>query len=617
MEKVESMEVKEMENKHDLNENIQLLEPHHEFLSDEHAHAHDETFSEEDIDYHKYSKKDLVELVEELLKENNFKRIDGSLKNIKPVFDEYRDKEKQEAFDKFTSSGGEPDSFHFKGDELTHKFDRVYNQLKERRNTYFQQIEKEKDKNLQLKNDLLNKLRQFVDLEETKESNEAVRQIQKEWKAIGPVPSQFSRNLWASYHALLDRFYNNRSIYFELKELDRKKNYEAKLDIVDKAEKLDEKASLPEAIKELNELHEEYRSIGPVLKEQQESLWQRFKTASDKIYSKRKIYIESRRKEEDVNFARKKEIIAQLQEFANFDSDRINGWNDKTKEILELQKKWESVGPVQKEKAKDVNKGFWGGFKHFFHNKNAFFKKLEASREENYKQKLNLCVQAEELQSSEDYNGTAQVLKDLQATWKTIGHVPEKYRDQVYERFKKACDAFFENKRNNAKGSFKEQEENYQRKLEICTAIEQFAQNQPDDIGILEKYQHDWNEIGFVPLNKKAEIEERFQNATESFLDSLKNVGEEDKEKLKLMLEVNSMMKSPSGQKRLIKKEQALRKKIQEIENNISLWKNNIEFFARSKNATQLKTEFNEKIETATKELSHLKAELHMLVKLA
>jgi hypothetical protein len=617
MEKVESMEVKEMENKHDLNENIQLLESHHDFLGDEHAHAHEETFSEEDIDYHKYSKKDLVGLIEELLKESNFKKIDASLKNIKPVFDEYRDKEKQEALDKFTASGGELDSFHFKGDELTHKFDRIYNQLKERRNNYFQQVEKEKEKNLNLKNELLNKLRQYVDVEETKESNEAVRQIQKEWKSIGPVPSQFSRNLWASYHALLDRFYNNRSIYFELKELDRKKNYEAKLEIVEKAEKLDEKTSLPEAIKELNELHEEYRSIGPVLKEQQEALWQRFKTASDKIYSKRKVYIESRRKEEDVNLVRKKEIIAQLQEFSNFDSDRINAWNDKTKEILELQKKWEAIGPVQKEKAKDINKSFWGGFKHFFHNKNAFFKKLEASREENYKQKLQLCIQAEELQNSEDYAGTAQVLKDLQAKWKTIGHVPEKYRDQVYERFKKACDAFFENKRNNAKGNFKEQEENYQRKVQICEALEQFAKNSPEDIGILEKYQQDWNEIGFVPLSKKGEIEERFHKATESFLDSLKNVGEEDKEKLKLMLEVNSMMKSPSGQKRLIKKEQNLRKKIQEIENNISLWKNNIEFFARSKNANQLKAEFNDKIETATRELSHLKAELHMLVKLA
>ena len=616
MEKVESMEVKEIVDKHDLNENVQVLESHHDYIGEDHAHGHEETFTEEEIDYHKFSKKDLVVLLEDLLKENNFKKVDASLKNIKAVFDEYREKERLEALDKFLATGGEADSFHFKGDELTHKFDRIFNQLKERRNSHFHQIEREKEKNYQHKNDLLNKLRQYVDSEETTESNEAVRQIQKDWKSVGSVPTQFSRNLWASYHALLDRFYNNRSIYFELKELDRKKNLEAKADIVDKAEKLDDKTSLPDAIKELNELHEEYRSIGPVLKEQQEALWQRFKAASDKIYSKRKVYIESRKKEEDINLVNKKEIITLLQDFAGFDSDRINAWNDKTKEILELQKKWEVLGPVPKEKAKEINKAFWGGFKSFFHNKNAFFKKLEASREGNLKQKLDLCEEAEQLQNSEDFNHTAQVLKDLQAKWKTIGHVPEKFRDQVYERFKKACDAFFENKRSNAKGSIREQEENYQLKAKICEALEQFASNEPDDVGILEKYQQDFNEIGFVPLNKKGEIEERFHIASEKFLDNLKNVNDEDKEKIKLILEVNALKKSPSGQKKLIKKEQILRKKIQEVENNISLWKNNIEFFARSKNANQLKEEFNEKIESATKELSHLKTELHTLTKL-
>ncbi|HYG40633.1 MAG TPA: DUF349 domain-containing protein [Cytophagales bacterium] len=618
MEKVDSMEVKEVDNTHNANENVHVLESDSDFLHEDHSHSsHEDTFSEEEIDFHKYSKKELLHAIEELQKESNFKKIDAILKQIKPVFDEQREKERLEALDKFIKDGGEADSFHFKGDELTNKFDKVYTQLKERKNNYFHQAEKDKEKNLHLKNELLNKLRQFVDSEETTESNEAIRQIQKDWKAIGSVPTSYNRNLWASYHALLDRFYNNRSIYFELKELDRKKNYEAKLEIVEKAEKLDEKTSLTEAIKELNDLHEEYRNIGPVLKEQQEGLWQKFKAASDKVYAKRKVFIESRKKEEDENLVKKKEIVDSLKQFEEFDSDRINAWNDKTKEILEIQKKWEALGPVPKEKAKEVNKAFWGGFKHFFHNKNIFFKKLEASREANLKQKQELCEQAEQLQDSEDYGNTAQKLKDLQAKWKTIGHVPEKFRDQIYERFKKACDVFFEHKRSSLKGNNKEQEENYDRKVKVCEALEQFAENSPEDIGILEKYQDDWNQIGFVPLNKKAAIEERFQKASDKFLDNLQNISEDDKEKIKIMLEVNALRNSPSGHKKLFKKEQMLRKKISEVESNISTWKNNIEFFANSKNANQLKDEFNEKIESASQELAHLKSQLSTLTKLS
>lgn len=586
--------------------------------TEEQAHAEkeeDDDHEDEDqqVDYSNYSKKQLVEVLAALTKEDNINKIERVLKEVKPHYDELRNAEREKALEKFIAEGGDEADFAYKPDELDVKFDADYGLLKERRNKHFASIEKQKDDNLAAKNQLLEQLRKLVDDEETTASLDELKKIQSDWKKIGQVPAGQVKTLWANYNALLDRFYDNRSIYFELKELDRKKNLEAKLELCERAEKLQEETNLKNAIKELNELHEEFRHIGPVPQEDQEALWQRFKAASDALYDRRREFIDKLKGELHENMIAKKALGDEVQTFLTFDSDRINEWNEKTKEILELQKKWEAIGGLPKDKAKAINKHFWGGFKGFFANKNAFFKKLEGQREENLKKKEALVQQAEELKDSQDWDKTAEALKKLQAEWRTIGPVPEKFRNSIFAQFKKACDHFFEQKRAKNKEANKEFEENLAKKKAICEAIEKLAEEKSSDVDKLEVLFDEYQGIGFVPRSAIKSIQNRFNEAVNKFLEGAEELGEEQKHNIKLTIKFSKLKNSPNANRKLHQKEGEIRKHISNLENDIVLWKNNLEFFANSKTADKLKEDFDIKIKKAKEELEELREQLHVI----
>lgn len=586
--------------------------------TEEQAHAEkeeDDDHEDEDqqVDYSNYSKKQLVEVLAALTKEDNINKIERVLKEVKPHYDELRNAEREKALEKFIAEGGDEADFAYKPDELDVKFDADYGLLKERRSKHFASIEKQKDDNLAAKNQLLEQLRKLVDDEETTASLDELKKIQSDWKKIGQVPAGQVKTLWANYNALLDRFYDNRSIYFELKELDRKKNLEAKLELCERAEKLQEETNLKNAIKELNELHEEFRHIGPVPQEDQEALWQRFKAASDALYDRRREFIDKLKQELHENMLAKKALGDEVQTFLTFDSDRINEWNEKTKEILELQKKWEAIGGLPKDKAKAINKHFWGGFKGFFANKNAFFKKLEGQREENLKKKEALVQQAEELKDSQDWDKTAEALKKLQAEWRTIGPVPEKFRNSIFAQFKKACDHFFEQKRAKNKETNKEFEENLAKKKAICEAIEKLAEEKSSDVDKLEVLFDEYQGIGFVPRSAIKSIQNRFNDAVNKFLEGAEELGEEQKHNIKLTIKFSKLKNSPNANRKLHQKEGEIRKHISNLENDIVLWKNNLEFFANSKTADKLKEDFDIKIKKAKEELEELREQLHVI----
>jgi hypothetical protein len=564
------------------------------------------------VDYSQYGKNELVQLVEGLLNESDMRKADEVLRHVKPVFDEIRENERAEALNRFTAEGGEKDDFDFKPDELTQRFDSAYRQLRDRKSKYMQEQEKSRDANLKEKLNLLEQLRHLIDAEETNVSLGSLKKIQDEWKRIGPVPSAQSRDLWANYHALIERFYSNRSIYFELKELDRKKNLEAKHEIVDKAEKLAAQETSPAVIRELNDLHEEYKHIGPVPKDDQEALWQRFKAASDVIYSRRKEQLEHQRKEQEQNVEVKVRLCEEAEAYASFQSDKIGEWNDQTRLILELQKRWEASGFLPREKAKEINKRFWAAFKGFFHHKNEFFRRLEAYREENLRRKVGLCEHVEALKESEEMEATADKIKAFQLEWKEIGPVPEKQREVIFERFKQACDAFFNRRREQRNSTDREFERNFAIKSEICDKIEKLAAEKSNDVEVFDGLRRQWDETGFVPRKNLHSIQQRYANAVQSFLQNTSGLSDNDRERMQLSAELNLSRQNPGAMKNVQRKEQQMRKRITQLENDIALWKNNLEFFANSKGANQLRTEYQSKIQTAEDEISKLKKQVQM-----
>jgi len=566
-----------------------------------------------DQDYSNFSKKDFVDLLKELAHQSDFRKIDSVLKTARAHYDENLDKERSVALNKFISDGGSPDDFEFRQDPLDVAFEANYKLLRDRRAEHFRSQEEQKNDNFKKKNILLEELRGLVDGEDNKHSFDKLKEIQQQWKQIGAVPAAHVRPQWASYHALLDRFYDNRNIYFELKELDRKKNLEAKLELCARAEKLATVEKIGDAVRELNELHEEYKHIGPVAREEKEAVWERFKAASDAVYARRDQFITTLHEELARNLQAKEQIIADVNAFAGFQSDRIKEWNQKTTEIIALQKKWESVGAVPRNKAKDTNKRFWAGFKTFFNTKGAFFKKLDESRGQNLELKKQLVQQAIALKESTEWEKAANEMKALQVKWKEIGPVPEKMREKIFQEFKAACDFFFEHRRVKFEEADKVQTDNLEKKQAICEALEKMAADKSATVGQIKEMQRSFQGLGFVPRNAVNLIKARFTAAVDSALASLGNLTAEEKDKAALEIQLENMKSDPDAGYKIHQREQALRKKIAKAENDLATLKNNLEFFGRSKNAEKMKAEFSAQIEASSQEVTKLKAELKML----
>lgn len=568
---------------------------------------------EELVDYSHYSKAQLLDLVKELAKDADLKKVDRIVREIKPLFDDMKERERTTALNRFILDGGSTDDFDYRADEQTFQIESTLKQIRDKKIQLVKGIEDQKNNNYTKKLDLLERLRVLVDSPDQANQFNAFKELQKEWKTIGTVPGTQARTVWANYHALVDRFYDNQSIYHELKELDRKKNLESKLELCARAEKLSTVEKIKDAIKELNELHHEFKHLGPVPTEDKEAVWQRFKAASDVVYGRRDEFLKTLQQELTVNLEKKNTLCDEVLVYASYQSDRIKEWNQKTKEVLELQKKWEAIGGLPRAKSKEVNKRFWTSFKTFFSNKSVFFKKLDEERNANLKKKNELVQRAIALKESSEWDKAANELKSLQQQWKDIGPVPEKFRDKVFKEFKEACDFFFEQKRNQQGKQEGEQVENLKAKEEICAILEKHIADSTGSREVLKELEAKFNQIGFVPKKDITAIRNRYHAAVEKFTNAIQGISDEEKGKIMLESQLMDLKNDPMGGQKIYQKEQAIRKKIQKVENDIAVWRNNLEFFGRSKNADKYKEEFNEKITEATDSLRQLKQQLKLL----
>lgn len=573
----------------------------------------EESHSEDHEDISNHSKEELCELIDNYKLTDNPSRDNAFLKDVKFHFDHLVDNEREQALQKFIEEGGEEGDFELKKDKTTQKFEKAFDALKTKVSQNYNNLEKEKEKNFQIKNDLLEKLRQLTSSEETTTSINVLKDIQDQWRKTGPVPASQGQTLWANYNALVEMFYNNRSIYFELKELDRKKNLEAKKELCDKVELLVNKNDVLQAVRELRTLHDEFKHIGPVPKEDQEALWNRFKTASDKIYDKRKEHYSSVKTDLEENYKNKLELIGKIEQYTSFTTEKIDDWKSKTAEVLALQEEWRKVGRVPKEKAKETSKKFWSACKTFFNNKNSFFKVLESKKEENLKKKIELCEKAESLKDSDDYKNTAIALKDLQKQWESIGPVPIKKKEEIFKRFKTACDAFFGRKREQHAEVEKEFVENLKKKNEILDKIDKLAAADKKDTQELKALQEEWKSIGFVPRTEIKNVNERYNLAIEKYISGLENFNKDEKDDLKMALQLAAIKGSPLADKKLHRKESEIHKRISSLRKEINQYNTNIDFLAKSAKADKLRAEINSRIQEAQNELKTLEDQLKLI----
>lgn len=587
-----------------------------------------EALLEFDEDFSNYSKKDFVDLVDRLLESMNsrnlsladVKNIDNALKVVRAAFDDIQQQEKSLAQKAYVEENGSDEGFEFKNDNFAIRFESISIQIREKRQSFFQKLEREKEDYFEVKTRLLQRLREIVDTEEKGESKnnwESFKALQTEWKNAGNINSPHNGSLWSAYNALVDRYFDIRSIQNELKDLDRKKNIEAKEAVVIKIEEiatlLKETPINNVTLKKANELLQEYKHIGPGAREEQDALWDRLKKAFDVIYDKkRELQKESSELSEEVLKA-KETLLEQLKAFLNFNSDSINEWNAKTKEVQTLQDQWNAIkGGMPREKGKEVSKNFWSSLKLFFKHKSEFFAKLEAKREANYAAKSELVQSAKEILEKGDYSApnTNRII-DLQKKWKTIGHVPEKYKDSLFEEFKATCDTYFNNKRDESKTQDSEYDKNLESKMAICAEIEKLVEAGDTDLGKLAEFKKGFNAVGFVPRKDMKSIQDRFIKAINAFVKASSGLEKSEKDKLMLQNEAEVVLKSGGN---LGKTENDLRRKIKSLEDEITLTKNNLEFFGFSKNADKLKAEYQKKIDKGEVELKELNAKLKLIL---
>ncbi len=563
--------------------------------------------------YDHLSRPELVETIKLLAKSEDYISADAIASKIKPIYRSLRGKERDAALDQFKKDGGNESDFNFIPDHYDIEFEAGVKLIRDGRIKFHKRQESRREDNLKRKNELLEKLRSLTHGEDAGHNFVAFKEIQNEWKSIGPVPGTQARTLWANYAALVDFFYDQRSISFELKELDRKKNLEIKLELCGRVEKLVESTDIKMALVELNALHHEFKNTGPVPREDKERIWSRFKAASDTLYAKRDKHVAQQRKALHQNLLEKEKMLEAATVFVGFTSDNIKDWNQKTKEVMDLQKMWESTGQVPRAQARKINRAFWTAFKAFFNNKNSFFKKLDDERERNLIMKQELLQKAEALKHSTDWNKTADEIKQLQTAWKEIGPVPEKQREKVFHSFKAACDFFFDQRREQFGIQDREQTANLALKKAVCEELEKRTQEKSGTLHQLHAYIEHYNGIGFVPKKSISAVKNRFDKAVIAFVHSIEGIDQQEKDRALVEYQLMGLRNSPGGEHKVLHKEQMIRKQIHNAENDIAVLQNNLEFFGRSKNAEKLKGEFNRKLEAATDDLRELKRQLKLI----
>ncbi|CAG4997454.1 hypothetical protein DYBT9275_01778 [Dyadobacter sp. CECT 9275] len=588
-----------------------------------------------DVDYSQLSKEQLIKLLEndlEALRKDDvkpalFKKADAVVREIRAVVDQWKQRDRETALKAFIQDTGGEEGFEFKYDAEIQKIDALGREVRGLKNGYYQKQEKDKEKNFTVKTNLLQRLRLLLEAEEGRETDasglksswEEFKKIQDEWKNAGNIASPHNGTLWATYNALIDRYFSNRNIYFELKELDRRRNADLKAELCEKVEELGKSlASRPmtrEILNEANHIFEDYKHIGPAPKEDQEKLWQRFKLALDVLYDAQRGQFAEQKKSMQENYEQKLKIYEEIVPFTSFNSGSIKEWNAKTKEIMAFQDQWVALkGIMPREEGKDLSKKFWGALKTFFNNKGEFFRQLESKREQNLELKNQLCAEAEAiLESGEDNPSNTQKIIELQKKWKGIGQVPEKFKDTIYDRFKQACDAYFDQKRSKNKEVEKEFEDNLRKKTDLIERIELAAKDKDEStLNLLSAFKSEWSSIGFVPKKDMQAIQKRYIAAINTYVSAIGQLSSKEKEAAVLESEVE-LVRDGENSRGLYRKESDIRRKLTQLENDIALWQNNIEFFAKSKTSDRLKAEFDRKINNALAQVEDLKHQLAII----
>ena len=453
------------------------------------------------------SKKDIVERIKEIA-ESDETPEKAEIDHLKTTFYKMHFAEREAQQKAFIDNGGDPEKYQVFPDEDEENFKASMSIIKEKRQKAFLELEEQKQENLKRKEAILEKLKTMATTpEEANKNFQEVRALQQEWKTIKAVPAEKNNELWRNYQLYVEQFYDLLNLNREAREYDFKKNLEKKTQLCEAAEKLADEDDVVSAFHQLQELHQEFRETGPVEKELREEIWTRFKTASTVVNKRHQQHFEDIRSQEETNLVKKTELCEKVEAIAKREHKGSADWEKSTKEIIDIQKEWKTIGFAPQKMNVKIFERFRAACDDFFGKKGEFFNKLKNQFAENAEKKKALVEKAQSLTDSTDWKATTDKFIALQKEWKTIGMVPRKQGDQLWNDFLAACNHFFEARNAAHADTRNEEQENLNKKNEIIEKLVQLAEAGKENIQEeVHQLTEEFNAVGHVPFKEKDKV---------------------------------------------------------------------------------------------------------------
>lgn len=541
------------------------------------------------------SKHEVLERVKELAHSDETPAKD-EVDHLKTAFYKLLFAEREADQKTFIENGGDPEAYVMKTDDSEEQFKAEMGLIKEKRAKAFQQQEEEKKANLQRKQQIIEKIKMMsTSPEEANKSYNDFKALQQEWKDIKAVPAEKANELWRNYQLYVEQYYDLLNLNRELREYDFKKNLEQKTLLCEAAEKLADEPDAVSAFHQLQELHQQYREIGPVAKELREQIWARFKAASTVINKRHQQHFEELRAKEEENLTRKTALCEKVEAIAKEENKNATDRENHTKQIIDIQTEWKTIGFAPQKMNVKIFDRFRAACDDFFGRKAEFFKTLKAKFAENTKKKKEMVEQAKALMDSTDWKATSDKLIKLQKEWKTIGMVPKKVGDQLWAEFVAACNKFFEARNAATAGTRNEEQQNLDRKKEIIAKLKELLDSTADNVqATLQQLIDEYGKIGHVPFKEKDKLFKEYHKVVDALYKQL-NISASKQRLDNFKSSIKSMAKQ--GEDMLDNERGRLMRRYEQLKSEITTYENNLGFLnASSKKGNSLIDEMNRKV---------------------
>ena len=559
------------------------------------------------------SKQEIIEKLSIAVEKEITNEIKAEVEALRQSFYKIKRQETEAEKKLFVEAGGIEDDFKPEEDELELKFKELLSVFREKKAEIIQQIEQEKEQNLLLKIQIIEKIKDLsekTDEDFYKVYNE-FRKLQQDWKEIKKIPQTEANAIWKEFQHYSEKFYDLLKINNEMRDYDFKKNLELKQALCESVERLDAEKDIVSAFHQVQKFHQDWKEIGPVSRELREEIWTRFKNASTIISKKHQEHFEELRGMEQRNLEEKTAFCEAVEAIDCSTLKTIKEWDTQNKYVIELQEKWKAIGFAPKKHNQKIFERFRAACDAYFKNRKEFFAGIKENQEANLQKKISLCEKAEAMKDDQNWKETTDKFIALQKEWKETGPAPKKHSETVWKRFIAACDHFFEQKNTHFSSQKTEEVENLKKKKEIIEKIDQIDEALPanEAIKMIRGLMAEWNSVGFVPFRDKEKIQKDFRKAVNKHFDRLKV--DEAERRLQAFKSNLGDMSSGGGRSKnkLLSEREKLMRVYERLKSDIQTYENNIGFLSvSSKGGGGLVKEMNRKIES-------LKEELNLIVK--